>query len=386
MPSDPQGRAHRILLVANPESRRTAAFRDAVRRLGGITVDLVSYPEVIRGRVPAALASGTMIRIESPGECAETTRAILQEGIAPLEARRRIPIRAAEIAQLPCGRGEILHPLQWYLGYHHILRRLQEEWSQPDVRWMSTPDAITTCFDKLACLNLWSAGELPIPERPAEVSTYAALRSAVPDRHARLFLKLRYGYSAMGAIALEWRDSLVRAITTVDVALSQGRPRLFVTKKPRVLHREFEIAWLIDTLGMEEILVERWLPKALWKGRPFDLRMLTIGGRVQHVVGRSSNSPFTNLNLDARRIPKDDVIELLGDAWPEAESLAERAASLLPDAWAVGIDLLVRPSRTEFALLEANAFGDYLPGLTCAGMSTYEAELRAFLAPETVPA
>ena len=137
---------------------------------------------------------------------------------------------------------------------------------------------------------------------------------------------------------------------------------------------------------MEEILVEKWLPKAHWHGRPFDLRVVTIGQRARHVVGRANNSPFTNLNLDARRISREEVIEQLGDAWPEVECLSERAAELLPDAGALGIDLVVRPCRRRFALLEANAFGDYLPGLTFAGMSTYEAQLRAFLSPESVSA
>ncbi len=43
----------------------------------------------------------------------------------------------------------------------------------------------------------------------------------------------------------------------------------------------------------------------------------------------------------------------------------------------LGIDLLIKPNKREFALLEANAFGDYLPRLTHNGHSTYEAELVA---------
>jgi len=44
----------------------------------------------------------------------------------------------------------------------------------------------------------------------------------------------------------------------------------------------------------------------------------------------------------------------------------------------------VGPCCKKFALLEANAFGDYLPGLSFRGMSTWDAQLRRFSVPEEV--
>ena len=35
------------------------------------------------------------------------------------------------------------------------------------------------------------------------------------------------------------------------------------------------------------------------------------------------------------------------------------------------------PDCARYAVLEANAFGDLLPGVLCEGMDTYEAEARA---------
>jgi hypothetical protein len=365
-----------ILVIGTPGTRRVAAFVEAAYRLGAPRVNVVSYLEVIHGagEVPAP---GTLVRIESPGECAETARALLQAGVVPLCEDGGVPITEPEIERLACDRGEILHPRQWFLGFREVLRRLDAEWSGCDLRWMSDPSSIVTAFDKRACLDLWSHAGLPIPRQFPGIRTYSQLRREIQDRHCRVFVKLRYGYSAMGAVALEWRDPLVRAITTVDVAWSDGRPRLFVTKRPRQLQREFEIAWLFDTLAMEDILVEEWLPKARWEGRPYDLRIVTIDGKARHVVGRSHASPFTNLNLDARRIPRDVIEQQLGSAWPDVESLCESAAAAIPGAGMLGLDVLVRPCRRKFTLLEANAFGDYLPGLLDQGQSTYEAELQA---------
>jgi hypothetical protein len=108
------------------------------------------------------------------------------------------------------------------------------------------------------------------------------------------------------------------------------------------------------------------------------VRVVLIRGEVHHVVGRSSASPFTNLNLDATRIPREAVERHLGTCWDPFESLCRQAACGIPEAGVLGLDVLVRPCRSRFALLEANAFGDYLPGLMHRGRSIYETVLSEF--------
>jgi glutathione synthase/RimK-type ligase-like ATP-grasp enzyme len=363
-----------ILVIGPPDSRRVTAFVETALRLGAPRVTVRSYLDVIRNC--AAPSSGTLVRLESPGGCSATTRALLKAGISALEGDGGVPISAAEIDELACDRGEMLHPRQWFLGWRKVLNDLASRWDSDALRWMSVPDAIVTAFDKLACLNLWSTAGLRIPGQYAGVSTYAELRRIVPDRHARIFVKLRYGYSAMGAVALEWRGDRVRAVTTVETTWANGRPRLFVTKRPRQLLREFEIAWLIDTLGMERIIVEDWLPKARWNGLPYDLRIVMVDGRMCHVVGRANASPFTNLNLDARRMSGEAVFQQIGAEHARLDDLCKRATAALPGAGMLGLDVLVGPGCRKFTLLEANAFGDYLPGLLHQGQTTYEAQLR----------
>lgn len=367
----------KVVLLGDPASKRTRAFVAAARGLGA-EVAVISFADFFHKR-RSPPPPGTLVRIESPGDDPAAARAILQAGASPLEERGGRPLSMKEIDGLPIGRGEPPPALQWYLGFWALMRDLEAEWGGAGVRWMSTPAAVAATFDKTALLDAWSAAGLPTPPRGPAVSTYDALRAAVAKRHGRLFVKLRYGYAAVGAVALEWQGDRVRALTAMEVDRSGPTPRLFVTKKPQVLLDEREIAWLIDRLGQEEILVEEWLPKARYQGIPFDLRLVVVQGEVRHVVGRACHAPFTNLNLGARRIAREVVLERLGDAWPQAQSLAEQAAAILPEAGSLGVDLLVRPGRGRFALLEANSFGDYLPGLEHDGMSTYEAELRAFL-------
>lgn len=370
-------RRARLVVLGIPGSRRVASFCAAAQAQGARRIEVVPYVDFIAGRAPA-VRPGSLVRIESPGACAATTRAILKAGIAPLAAVGGTPFMKAEIDRLACDRGEILHPRQWYFGFRTILEQLARDWSVEGVEWMSHPLAVATTFDKRACLERWAEDGLPVPPQHPRLSSYAQIREALPDRHARLFVKLRYGYSAIGAVALQWRGSQVRALTTTEVVPAGGRARLFVSKKPRVVVGEAQIAWLIDTLAAEEILVEDWLPKALWRGKVYDLRILVIGGRVEHVVGRASGSPFTNLNLDAERIPRETVQQHLGPFWADMELLSARAAERIPQAGVLGLDVLVRPCLRRFAILEANAFGDYLPGLLHRGRSTYEAEVERF--------
>ena len=367
----------RIVVLGVPGSRRVSSFVEEASRLGIDRVDVVSYLDLIAGVVPVP-GAGSLVRVESPSESAETTRAILKAGIGPLEEVGGRPSSSAEVDRLDCGRGEIVAPRQWFFGFHEVLARVESAWSGDGSRWVSRPSTIATTFDKLACLDLWRSAGLPTPGRHPDVQSYAQLRDSIPGRHARVFVKLRYGYSAMGAVALEWRDHLVRAITTTERVRAEGRDRLFVSKRPRVLTSEPEIAALIDALAFESIVVEDWLPKARYDGVPYDVRVVMIGGRARHLVGRASFSPFTNLNLDARRIPRESVEAHLGDAWGDFEGVCERAASHLPEAGVLGLDVLIRPGRRRFALLEANAFGDYLPRLMHAGQSVYEAELAHF--------
>lgn len=361
-----------LVIVGDPQSRRMPLLLDAAQRQG-FDANVVSYQD--RHRIVFPNGVETLVRLESPGDSPLVARHILKAGMAPMEQSGRRPIGEATIDALTFGRGEMIHPLQWYLGFQQILQSIQSDWQTKPVRWMNTPAAIATAFDKQVCLDRWAAADLPIAPGYPGIKTYSQLRSTITDKHARVFIKLRYGFSAMGAVALEWRGDLVRAITTAEVEWHAGRPRLFVSKRPRLLNREFEIAWLIDTLAMEEIIVEDWIPKARWRGKPFDLRIVTIGGVAHHVVGRANDSPFSNLNLDAVRIDRQDVADHLGDAWPHVLQLAEQAASHISDGY-LGMDILVRPCRKRCVVLEANAFGDNLPRLLYEGETTYDTEMR----------
>jgi hypothetical protein len=135
---------------------------------------------------------------------------------------------------------------------------------------------------------------------------------------------------------------------------------------------------LLDSLCREGVQVEEWVPKAAFEGQTFDLRVLVIGGAVRHIVPRLSRHPMTNLHLlNCRGDPERLRAQIPAADWAAALETCRRAAALFPGCLHVGIDLLFTPSFRRHAVLEANAFGDLLPGLLCDGLDTYEAELVA---------
>ena len=371
-----------LLVLGPPGTRRMELLLAAARAAGWDDLHALGYPEAIGMAPPPSIRwpprplPSTLVRLDSPQDDLPTTRCILKLGITPAEAAGHTPLLAADIERFVPARGELVHPLQWFLGLRALLEKLACQW-EGCVSWMSHPRAVALLFDKAACRQHWAAAGLPVPHSPASPRGYAELREQVPARHARLFVKLRYGYAAAGAMALEWYAGRVRAITTLETACEDGRMRLFVSRRPRVVYQEGEVARLVDLLARHEIVVEEWLPKARWQGRPFDVRAVLVRGRLRHVVGRAAASPFTNLNLGARRIAGDLLMRHLRD-WESFVWLVEAAAACFPEAGTLGLDVLVRPCRRRMVLLEANAFGDYLPGLLHAGMTTYEAAFRAW--------
>ncbi|MDT0470404.1 hypothetical protein RM764_47210, partial [Streptomyces sp. DSM 41699] len=58
--------------MGNPENRRVAFFREAVRAAGLEPVRVVSWLQVLGGE--AAFGAGETVRIDSPGEDAEVER------------------------------------------------------------------------------------------------------------------------------------------------------------------------------------------------------------------------------------------------------------------------------------------------------------------------
>src|SRR5690606_12725399 len=98
----------------------------------------------------------------------------------------------------------------------------------------------------------------------------------------RAFIKLRYGSSASGVVALASGRGIVQATTSVELVRLAGDVQLFNSLTVRRYTDERDVAAIVDALCREQVHVERWVPKASLEGRTFDLRVVVIAGDVRH--------------------------------------------------------------------------------------------------------
>lgn len=375
----------RVVVVGHPASLRLTLFQAALARAGAPPAELVPWLDVLAdpGALARHLAPGVVVRLESPGQDFAVERALIALGAATADAPGPARIGRAEALALAFDKGRIWYPRQWYLGFCAALSAIGAALAAaPGVRVLTPPATVALLFDKPACHRALSARGVPVPERIAPAGSYAELRAALAQAGVdRCFVKLAHGSSASGVVALSLRPGREYALTSAERAAVGGETVLYNSRRLRRYARAPEMAEVLDLLCREGVHVERWLPKAIFAGSPFDLRVLVIAGRARHAVVRLGRGPITNLHLGSRRRDPAELVARMGDeAWAHARAVCERAAAAFPGALHVGVDLLVEPGYRRCAVLEANAFGDLLPGVTEGGQDPYDAEIAEALA------
>ena len=194
----------------------------------------------------------------------------------------------------------------------------------------------------------------------------------------RVFIKLAHGSSASGVVALRARGDRLQAITSAELVLDANQVRLYNSLKLRIYTEVNEIALVVNELCRHGVHVEEWIPKASHQGMRFDLRVVVIGGEPQHAVVRMSRSPLTNLHLGNQRGDLDEIVREIPQQWEAILNTCRQVMKVYPRSLYAGIDIALTADRTSHVVLEANAFGDFLPGITHDGKDTYRAEIDAF--------
>lgn len=352
----------RFVLIASAGDRREALFQAALARCGLPAADVITYPDVFgdADALAARLHGADVVRVDSPGKDAHALAALTG----------RPPDDAAP-------RGELFDSARWYAGFSAAMGRIEAA-LPANVRLMAHPAEAALMFDKTASGAVMSAAGVPMPRYLGAPRSHAEVLDLMRARGVwRVFLKLRHGSSASGAVAYRTNGRAHHAITTV----SEEDGRLFNTRRLRTLTDPHDIARLMDALCRQPMHLEEWIPKAGLHNKTFDLRVVVIAGRSCHAVVRLSDSPMTNLHLLNDRSTTDAVRARMSPAaWDAALAACERACATFPRSLYAGVDLLVTPDFRRHYVLEINAFGDLLPTVFHQGMDTYTHEIHAVLA------
>lgn len=352
-------------------------------RVGASALQL-NYQDLIFKRVllQDVVQELSIVRVDSMLESIELRHAVMELGREDAEAEGA-PVATRQEMTFEREQGNFSHPLwgrQMYWGMNRLLDFLHEG-CNPKATWVSQPPEIAILFDKYRCQQVLHGLQIPIPNIHARPESYAELRE-VAKTHPRLILKTSHGSGGAGCIALHADRGRMRGFTALQHLQKGSMEWLYCGRSIRTVNDEQELARIVDRLCQEKCHVETWLPKATLGNERFDLRVVTIGGRVTHQVARLSHGPMTNLNLGNRRLQMAEVYQQLPWYQKEVEPVVRTAcvsvAKAFPGMTTLGIDVLVKPDRS-ISILEVNAFGGLLPGTEHHGKSTYDWEVDHLL-------
>lgn len=344
-------------------SKRSRGLQAARAGLGLAPARLVEWRDWLAQPdcLAALLAEPCHVKIEPPGDDAQVHLQLLHAGC---DALGRPRCAAPE-------HGELLATDAWYAGFEQAMARLAAQLAGTPARPVNAPADILAMTDKLACQRRLQAHGVPTADLLGPVDGYDALRALLDARGLdRVFLKARYGSSAAGVLAYRRNRRGDEQATTSAALVPSGRgPRLFNVKRLRSYQRAAEVRQVVDGIAAQQAYAEAWLPKPRCGAGHFDLRVLALDGRAAHRVARIGERAMTNLHLDSRRGDVDALLTV--EAQRRLEATAEQAAGAFRASRLVGLDIVVH--RGQAHVLEANAFGDLLPGLLWQGQDTHAA-------------
>lgn len=358
-----------MILIGQADHRRTRYLLAAAEsRTPGLAaaIDVIDWSELLRDpdAVVARLREHGQhgAKIDSPGDSTPLRDALIRHGWRCGGERGPPPA--------PLAHGEFAHQSLWFAGFADILHRLEA--ASPDIVWFNAPHGILAMCDKLECQRRLGAISAQTPTLLGLVEGHAALRERIDAAGTdRAFLKARYGSSAAGVVAYRRnRDGRECAYSSAELVRENGAVRLFNTLRPKRYTDSREIAALIDAIAMQGAYAEAWVSKPRTVGGAhFDLRVVCTAGEPRQWVARIATHPMTNLHLGNRRTTVDDVLD--AEAKRRIVRAVRHAAGAFPYATSIGFDLI--PTRERVVAIEANAFGDLLPGATAwDGAGTYD--------------
>ncbi|MEI7024419.1 STM4014 family protein [Paenibacillus sp. y28] len=394
-----------LILIGNPDNRRTVRLQEARKRLGLPPAYVLSYLELLRGDQTLAGAAEPfkgagrplLLRLDAPGEHFEVERLLIALGApdAPEEQRddgllpfgyrsdpQPMSVRTALALQEQHGR--LYHPSQWFRGYGRLLARLEREAGQlwPAARWMNMPSDVIGMFDKRHTHRVLSGAGVPVPRLLSfaeAIPDYEELRETMHRKRLyRVFVKLASGSGACGVIAYQINPATDAelAITTIGFENYVARPPLYYNAiKPRRYTERKTIRQLINWVLQHGAHVEQWVAKASYGERTFDIRQLVVGGEACHSTARLSRTPITNLHLRSERMSLDDV-GLSAEIQAAVRTCAERAVSAFSHSSVAGVDVLLSSGTYAPCVVDVNPFGDLLYHVSYEGADTYEWETR----------
>lgn len=372
------------IIGASEYDSRVVGFKTALENAGWSSPKILTYYNIIKNCAKdiQALPKNTILRIDSPGRDFKLNKLLLRKGYPKALKMSSLYITPDELLHLEEDKGKISYQHQWYLGFCDILDSINNVLkTRPDIKLLQPIEDIKLMFDKTKTNRKLSEKNIATPEYYGLINGYNDLIDIIRDRKkGRLFIKSRFGSAASGVVAYQSNGKRQLAITTTEIKNNNGEYHFYNSRKLKRYESEKDIKSLIDHLSRDQIHVESWFPKKGVQGKICDCRVLIINKNVAHIVIRASDGPITNLHLGATRLDIKDLKSIIDESsWSAAMKTCIQVSYCFPHCFNLAVDLAFSPNGKKHAVLEVNAFGDLLKGVTYKGLTTYQLEVAALL-------
>ena len=359
----------RIVVLGNPETKRTGYLRQAAVQAG--------LP-VFSDKKMAGSESGLLFTDW------KEWRDALTEGEIFLKI------------EPPLWKSSSLKTLNELTGeYERTLAELSRMGKGRKIAFFNHPDVIARLLDKRFCKKKLAEAGLPVTEqlqtetelsaekiylqtdellkaetgisqrnkmrqkrRETELSSDRLLEMMKTKEIYQIFIKPVKGSGAAGVSAFRYQPSTGRMALYTCAALCPGGG-LVNTKRLRHFSKPEDIFPLLDGILELDCILERWYAKAEYQGFSYDLRAVMQEGKMDFLLARLSKGPITNLHLNNRplqiedlRLPESVVCNMI--------SVCQEAMACFEGVRCAGIDILLEKGSLNPRIIEMNGQGDLI--------------------------
>ncbi len=369
---------HNFLIIGSKDSLRVHAFQKSLQSCIQKKATIVTYKQVLEQpeSIKPFVNSETIIRFESPEQDLSELKALYIAGIDQSSSSGLKTLIGNEINAYLEDHGRIVPPAQLSYGLIKAASFVENYAEETHAYCLSSSSDMLAAMDKTSCLKLLQNNHIHSPYHLGSVTSFDELvELAKQTGKFRLFVKLRFGFSAAGmmALAINPSDSQVIAYTTAMMAPNQ---HLYATRKLQKLNRVNHIDQLIEKLAPMGLHIESWVPKAGVNDSTVDFRFISIQQEPIFSILRLSKSPITNLHLgNSRADPSLLKQHMQPKDWLRLEETCTKVAKLFPSSFMLGIDVAVFNDLRQHAVLEVNPFGDFIKDVTYQNLSPYDHQI-----------
>lgn len=237
----------------------------------------------------------------------------------------------------------------------YFLKLLDLE-SIKNVKFLNTPSALIKVLDKKACKDKLKGLDVTPEIEIKDLSYFGLKKQMEKDKIQNIFIKPNLGSGAAGVLAYRFRpfDGKERLYTSLIIS----DKKLLNTKKLRKFEDREIIKKYIDKI-IKSSIIEKWIPKASFKGLSYDLRIVVQFGKVDFIVGRLSNGPITNLHLNNNAVNINEL-GIPEEKLEKAKNLALESVKRFEGLNVAGVDILLRKNDYEPFIIEINGQGDLI--------------------------